>query len=45
MRTFVIAAVMVAAVVAGFLGYTKPGHRLLQQAGVTAACSSDNCGD
>jgi hypothetical protein len=33
-----------AAVVAGLLGFTKPGHLLLYKAGFTAACgASDNC--
>lgn len=43
MRNIII-GVLVAAVVAGFLGYTAPGHRLLNSMGLAAACgSSDNC--
>jgi hypothetical protein len=42
MRTAVIAAIIVTAVVAGFLGYTKPAHQLLHKAGFAAACGSDS---
>jgi hypothetical protein len=42
MRNAVIAIVL-AAIVVGFLGYTKPGHSVMNSLGLTAACSSDNC--
>jgi hypothetical protein len=44
MRNGLLTAIIVAAVAAAFLGYTKPGHQLLYKAGFTAACdSSDGC--
>jgi hypothetical protein len=37
-------AVVVAVVLVRFIGYTKPGHQLLNQMGlVTAACANANC--
>jgi hypothetical protein len=46
MRNSIVAAVIIAAVVAAFLGFTRPGHQLLYKAGFTAACSgSDGCSD
>lgn len=36
-------SVLIAVVVAGFLGFTKPGHRALSALGFVAACNSDNC--
>jgi hypothetical protein len=45
MRTTLITAVIVAAVLAAFLGYTKPSQQLLHKAGFTAACSDGGCGD
>jgi len=41
MRRFVVALLCVATV-AAFLGFTAPGHRLLQQAGLATACGSDS---
>ncbi len=39
-----ILLVVVAAVVAGFLGYTAPGHRVLNKLGfATADCNSSGC--
>jgi hypothetical protein len=44
MRSPLAAAVIVAAIIAGFLGFTRPGHQLLHNAGFTAACSDGGCG-
>ncbi len=39
-----ITAVLIAvALVAAFLGFTKPGHKLLYQLGFTGACMGDSC--
>ena len=38
MSKSLIVAVIVLAVAAGFLGYTKPGHQLLYKLGFTNAC-------
>jgi hypothetical protein len=43
MRNLVIGA-LVAIAVAYFVGYTAPGHRLLNATGFTTACSSSDCG-
>ena len=44
MRTALVIAIIAAALAAGFLGFTQPGHQLLARAGVAAACSSEgNC--
>jgi hypothetical protein len=42
-RTTLITAAIVAIIVAGFLGYTTPGHRLLSKVGLTAACDGGDC--
>lgn len=39
---YVAAIVVVLAIAAGFVGFTKPGHQLLYKVGFTAACSSDD---
>jgi hypothetical protein len=43
-RTSLITALLLAAVIAAFLGYTKPGHQLLHKGGFAAACDSSDCG-
>jgi hypothetical protein len=44
MRAIMITTVIAAAVIVGFLGYSRQGHQLLYKAGFTAACGgSDNC--
>jgi hypothetical protein len=43
MRDFII-AIVVAAVTAWFVGFTTSGHRLLNAVGLSAACSSGDCG-
>jgi hypothetical protein len=40
MRNFIIALV-VAAITAWFVGFTTPGHRLLNAIGFSTACSGD----
>ena len=42
-RTTLITAVIVAAIAAGLLGFTKPGHQLLAKAGFAAACDGGGC--
>jgi hypothetical protein len=42
MRNRLIILVVVS-VVAGFLGYTKPGHSLLNRFGLATACSGSYC--
>ena len=40
----IIALAVVAVVAAGFLGFTSPGHRVLNSLGfATADCSGSNC--
>jgi hypothetical protein len=42
MRNFIIALV-VAAITAWFIGFTAPGHRLLNALGLTTACEGGRC--
>jgi hypothetical protein len=41
-RNLVLGA-LIAIVVAGFFGFTRPGQRVLSALGFVAACNSDNC--
>jgi hypothetical protein len=45
MRAAVIAALIISAIVAGFLAYIEPWHQLLDKAGFTTACNTSDCGD
>lgn len=39
----IIALVVVAVVAAGFLGFTAPGHRVLNALGFATACQNSSC--
>ena len=39
----IIALAVVAVVAAGFLGFTSPGHHLLNTLGFATACNGSNC--
>jgi hypothetical protein len=39
----IIAVAVVAIVAAGFLGFTSPGHRVLNSLGFATACNSAGC--
>lgn len=40
---YVAAIVVVLAIAAGFVGFTKTGHLMLYKLGFTAACGSSDC--
>ena len=39
----IIALAVVAVVATGFLGFTSPGHRVLNSLGFAAACQNGGC--
>ena len=39
----IIALAVVAVVAAGFVGFTSPGHRVLNALGFATACETGNC--
>jgi hypothetical protein len=39
----IIALAVLAIVAAGFLGFTSPGHRVLNTLGFATACTSPSC--